>query len=136
MSPRPYVLSGYDGGYANIPRRSHAPVVHRNAETMAYVPSSDVPSAFLFNTVLIFEIFKKGAFTLLPLIIIQWSVAARSVVKPLLAPPIAAVCDGPTTVPAAAFTMPLRARTQLHCNRTRDSRRFDPIIGAATDLPH
>ncbi|KAK6726027.1 hypothetical protein RB195_004380 [Necator americanus] len=42
---------------------------------------------------------------------LQWGgVAVRSVVGPLLAPPIAALCDGPISVPTAVSTAPFRAR--------------------------
>ncbi|KAK6726028.1 hypothetical protein RB195_004380 [Necator americanus] len=41
----------------------------------------------------------------------KWGgVAVRSVVGPLLAPPIAALCDGPISVPTAVSTAPFRAR--------------------------
>ncbi|KAK6754073.1 hypothetical protein RB195_013215 [Necator americanus] len=50
--------------------------------------------------------------------------SGRGVVKALLAPPIAAVCDGPNSVPTAAPTAPFRA----HRNYARDSFRFDPTI--------
>ncbi|KAK6739791.1 hypothetical protein RB195_008345 [Necator americanus] len=48
--------------------------------------------------------------------------------KSLLAPPIAAVRDGPTSVPTAASTAPFRARTQMHRNYTRDLCHFGPTI--------
>ncbi|KAK6755794.1 hypothetical protein RB195_014281 [Necator americanus] len=45
---------------------------------------------------------------------LRWSVVARSVVKPLLTPSIAAVSDGPNSVPTASSAAPFRARTQMH----------------------
>ncbi|KAK6742980.1 hypothetical protein RB195_010322 [Necator americanus] len=40
MLPRHNVLGGYPGGYASIPRRGHAPVVHEDADNRHRCSSS------------------------------------------------------------------------------------------------